>query len=444
MTNHKPRYFIARARKTKQDNYYWNPPISIRKFGWSQIIFRTGQEFSTKYVAMQQADWINAILDAWRKDDITLAQTILDTWSDGQNYASQQNNGRIKTLHAAPILALKIPSLTLKNDPSKQTVKNLITLYLESSNFDRKKPKTQTDYKNHLKALPSYLLHSKQHNFDILVSDVTKPVGIAYYEKLYKDVSPNAAKARLTVLKLLFFYATDLGWIDKNPFSKLKMAGSKPRVVIWTNAEILQFINQANILNVPSLANAVIIACHTALRQGDILDICEHHFKPKDNQINKPTLKVDTNKTGKLISIPLTDLAEQHINAAITRNKAYKIKYDVIPAEIPLLACERTLGDKNTFHPWKQKNFNTWFNKVKTEVIKTIPEFKTKKFQDLRDTALTLLAKADVNKYGIASVSSHSFESVDKVLKHYIDPNAEMALDAIEKLNNFVGDEIIK
>ncbi|MGL1920049.1 MAG: hypothetical protein OCD03_03405 [Hyphomicrobiales bacterium] len=62
----------------------------------------------------------------------------------------------------------------------------------------------------------------------------------------------------------------------------------------------------------------------------------------------------------------------------------------------------------------------------------------------MRDTGLTLLAKADANKFEIASVSDHSFGSVDGVLKHYIDANEQMATEAITKLNNYLGESIIK
>lgn len=444
MPNLKPHYFNTKPLINKPDTYYWYPSPSIRKYGWKQIIFFTDNLHSTKYIAMQQADWVNAILFAWRNQDMIEAQKILDLWADGQTYQYTLKNGRLKKLEITPITTLTIPSLTLKNNPAQQTFKTLIENYYKSSNFDVLKPKTQKDYKNHIDNFPKTLFYVENSKRQVPVTSITKAVGKKYYEKTYTNISPNTAKARLTVLKLLLSYAVDIGWLNHNPLEKMRMRASKPRVVTWENDEILEFVKQAKLLNVPSIGDMVILACHTSLRQTDLMGIKEHHYQPQNNQNQRASILVNIDKTGNIVNIPLTSLAMQSVQNLIERNKAHIAKYNVIPAEVPLIISERTLGRHNSIYPWKQKSFNTWFNKVKAKVTKTHPQFKDKKFQDLRDTGLTLLAKADVNKFGIASVSGHSFGSVDSVLKHYIDLNGKMANEAITKLENHLGDKVIK
>ncbi len=59
--------------------------------------------------------------------------------------------------------------------------------------------------------------------------------------------------------------------------------------------------------------------------------------------------------------------------------------------------------------------------------------------QDLRDTAVTWLARAEAALPEIASVTAHSLQSIHDVLKHHLARHPEMAKQTIAKLVEWHG-----
>lgn len=59
--------------------------------------------------------------------------------------------------------------------------------------------------------------------------------------------------------------------------------------------------------------------------------------------------------------------------------------------------------------------------------------------RDLRDTAVTWLGLAEVDKFGIASITGHSLKSIDTILSHYLGLHPELARTAIGKLVKWRG-----
>ena len=56
------------------------------------------------------------------------------------------------------------------------------------------------------------------------------------------------------------------------------------------------------------------------------------------------------------------------------------------------------------------------------------------RFHDLRGTAITRLANAGATTPEIASISGHSLQSVDNILKHYLVHTDKQASNAIDKI----------
>lgn len=437
MSKIKPIYFNTKPKKNGPDSYYWNPPPAIRKFGWTQIVLYTEGRHSLKYIAMQQADWINAILMAWRTNDLNQAQHILDLWADGQTFLAPQKDGKFKKLETTPITKINIPNLSLKNDPTKQSIKQLIVDFYESSNYLRTQPKTQAGYRNHLENIPENILYSKKYKCDILASEIDSAIAKKYYEELYREISPNLAHARISVMRLLFTYAVQIGWVQDNPFKELGMQTPSPRVVVWTGDEIAEFVKQADDMGYPSIADIVIIACHTAQRQADVLKMSERQFQNN-------CILVSQNKTKAIVNVPLTPMSQARVLSAMSRNTTYRTKYTVLNKEQPLFVAETTLGRRDQYYMWKQKNFNTWFNKIKAKVVTTYPDFEDKLFLDLRDTAVTLLARAGADQFEIATITGHTFTSITQIFKHYLSLDQNMANRAIKKMVKHLEGQLIK
>lgn len=421
---YKPRYFIEVPRVNK-NIYKWTPAPAIRQHGWKVIMLKTNGDPSPLYVAMQQAEWLNTILDAWRDNDIKKCQLIMNQWQNGEVY---------ENLQSAPVLNLTIPGLLIESNPNSHSVINLIAKYLKSPDYKRLKEKTQRDYKNILNRIIGDLGTHKGK--EILLSQLERKVIKAYYEKLYNEVGEHTAAKRLTLLKLVLGYAIDIEWINTNVVKSIKIKTPARRTVIWNNDEITEFIKQADLMGLPSIADVTIIAVHTSQRQGDILKMTESQF-------NEHNVFLKQGKRGAISDVILTPLAKQRITAAIKRNHETRNKLNVINASKPMFVCERTLEKKAGPQTWQQKTFNTWFNKIRDAAAINQPSIKDKKFLDLRDTAITIMAKSGSSAIQIASVSGHSFDSVTTTLEHYVVRDKEMSDETMNKVIKHIGDKII-
>jgi hypothetical protein len=65
---------------------------------------------------------------------------------------------------------------------------------------------------------------------------------------------------------------------------------------------------------------------------------------------------------------------------------------------------------------------------------KQLPALAGKRDQDLRDTAVTWLARAGATLPEIAAITGHSLRSIHNVLKHYLAITPELADSGIAKL----------
>ena len=63
------------------------------------------------------------------------------------------------------------------------------------------------------------------------------------------------------------------------------------------------------------------------------------------------------------------------------------------------------------------------------------PSLAEKRYQDLRDTAVTRLALAGCSMAEIAAITGHSIPSITQIIKHYLVLQPEMADAAIAKLS---------
>ena len=92
------------------------------------------------------------------------------------------------------------------------------------------------------------------------------------------------------------------------------------------------------------------------------------------------------------------------------------------------------ITSEETGEAYKITNFSRWILKLRKEANKERKGLLDLTFQDLRDTAITNLARAGSTIPEIAAVSGHSEQSILGILKHYLALNSDMAGNAINKL----------
>jgi integrase len=74
------------------------------------------------------------------------------------------------------------------------------------------------------------------------------------------------------------------------------------------------------------------------------------------------------------------------------------------------------------------------FSEARAEAAKTMPSVKTLRDQDLRDTAVTWLARAGCTIMEVVQITGHSLASATQVLRHYLSQHREVGDNAMAKM----------
>ena len=203
-------------------------------------------------------------------------------------------------------------------------------------------------------------------------------------------------------LARILSWAHDRGLIAKNPCAKGGKLYHGTRIhKIWEDEDVARFLRTA-----PHLRLAMQLAVNTGQRQGDLLRLPWSAY-------DGTNIKLKQGKTGAYIPIPVTD----ELKAAL----------DAAPRKSPIML---TNSDNK---PWSESGFQGAWGKATTRA-----GIRGLTFHDLRGTAVVTLARAGCNEVQIYSITGHKPGDVRAILTaHYLPRDAEVARDAIAKLNKY-------
>ena len=103
----------------------------------------------------------------------------------------------------------------------------------------------------------------------------------------------------------------------------------------------------------------------------------------------------------------------------------------------PLIIREHT-GKAYDVHAYRKA-----FRRAREAAAVDCPSVADKRFQDLRDTAVTRLALAGCELPQIAAITGHSLTSITGIIKHYLVLQPAMANTAIAKLSAWLEQQEI-
>lgn len=258
---------------------------------------------------------------------------------------------------------------------------------------------------------------------DLRVAAFTRANLRKLWRKYFDERGHAMANAILTVVRIMFSFAVDEDWITVNPAKGMKMKGTAPRLVLIMPEELAAFVDAAEELGLPSIADAIITGLHTGQRLSDVLSMPEQIFDDK-------RVRLSQLKTKARIDAPMTPALQARC-AAI---KARRAGRTVVDLAAPLVLTEA--GAR-----YNVKTFNTKFRQVRDLASKRAAGCADKQFLDLRDTAVTRLAMAECTMPEIAAITGHTLESITKIIKHYLVLQPSMADAAIGKLNAWMERE---
>lgn len=220
----------------------------------------------------------------------------------------------------------------------------------------------------------------------------------------------------------------DRRWrLGPNPRHQLRLAKPQGRIVIYSPAEIRALLAAADALGRPSIGDSIILGLLTCQRQRDRLRL-------KDEGLIDGRRHFRQSKTKKLVPVKETPQLTARLEQARVRVAAIKLRMGTRPDTIVV--------DETTGREYVQGTYRHVFGEVRALAAKgsnehalpPCPSLAHKRDQDLRDSGITWLARADNTLLEICAISGHSPKSVQILIDHYIGASAELADSGIDKL----------
>jgi integrase len=279
---------------------------------------------------------------------------------------------------------------------------SLLSGFQQSADFQYKiSPRTRLDYVKQIRRI--------ERDFgDFPIKALGDPrarsIFLEWRDRLAQTSLRQADYAYGTLSRVLA-WAHASGLVTTNPCAGGGKLYSGSRVQkVWDDEEVARFLKTAP----PYLRLAMLLAVNTGQRQGDLLRLPWSAYDGK-------VIRLKQRKTGAYVPIPVSD--------------ALKAALDAAPRKSPIMLVNS--DDK----PWSESGFQgAWGKATARAGISGLT------FHDLRGTAVVTLARAGCTEVEIYAITGHKPGDVQAILTaHYLPRDAEVAGNAIGKLNRYKG-----
>jgi integrase len=267
---------------------------------------------------------------------------------------------------------------------------------------------------------------------------VTHPGCYRLYLAMAKKRGLATAVGAIRVLSAAFGHALRTGAIEErmNPCQKMRMETPPPRVRAGSVDEMTVLIAAADHLGRGDVRTMIKLGLWTGQRQGDRREM---------------VLAAETgtrvilrqSKTGAIVSIPVSAF----LVAALEDAKAIKrgLKFRIIDQTVSV--------NIDTGRKWCGDTYRHQFAAVRALAVKGFtdsagiihppcPSLAGFTDADLRDTAVTWLARSGCDLFEVASITGHELKTVHTILRHYLADHPERADTAIAKMTAWYSAQI--
>ncbi len=262
------------------------------------------------------------------------------------------------------------------------------------------------------------------------VDALSKPIVYDLYERLWKAKGLATARGVVAVL------SSAIGWgmrkgkvrLPVNPCTALGMETPEPRLRCLTPAEVRALVATADRIGRPEIGDAITLGVWTGQRQGDRLAMVDAGAMDGRRVLRQA-------KTGAIVMIPDAPEVTARLEAMRTRRRDWKIQ-----------ALELVVDEKRRA-PFRREHYSHVFAEVRAAAVAGVKDAVTGRVvvepcesladardQDLRDTAVTWLARAGCTIAEICQITGHSMQSAQQTMKHYLASHPEIADNAVKKL----------
>ena len=385
----------------------WIPSPSRRAAGWRGVDLKDAWgKWLPRARAIERAEEIARAVDAWAKGGAVPSQLI----------------------HIAPPGSDLAAASQVKGSP--RSIRTLLEAYYATNKFKgggRVKglaPKTQADYRHkHNRFFEAMILRTRPElagealaqkvarlkalDIGILTPPMFGETGDNEIELAIDWLSENAGLHMAA--GCLAAVSAWLGWCVKtariwptNPATSVEKPATDGRIRVATWDEIKALVAAAEAMNMPSIADAIILAIDLSWAQQDILALRWDQVST-DHRIRHRRIK-----TGQASNPPLLAIGRGRI-AKILQRQA-----DMPAKPMNVVVCERT------GQAWTSDQFRRKFAEVRARAAKDCPSVTSFNFADTRDTAITIGIDAGLSTEQICSRSQHSPDRAAAIhAKHY-------------------------
>jgi integrase len=265
-----------------------------------------------------------------------------------------------------------------------------VSLYKSSSWFSSLASKTQSDYLYYLGYMGSILPST--------INEVTPLLADRIYTKVKAERGERTAIYVCSVMRRLWNFLYRMEKTGTVPWAQMGIASTlKAREVVWTKAQVEAVIEASE----APLALFIALLYDSAQRPSDILAL-------RWWNIQGNVLKVEQDKTGAVVSVPLGKLSKSLLTGGCSDDYVIKtktgLKYHLTNLRQELTIVKSALG---------------------------LP--KELQLRDLRRTALTEMGDAGCTEDEIMAVSGHKSRQVVSV---YVQKTDQQAINAVNKRGN--------
>ena len=294
-------------------------------------------------------------------------------------------------------------------------VSDLISEYIGSPKFTSLKPRTRDEYLRMLKHLE---LEFGDMPIKALENLKVRGEFIDYQEKT-SLLTPREADNRLSVMSAVFSYSFDKGRLSRNPIASFSRLHKSDRAdIIWTETDVTRFMKNASI----GLQRAMILALHTGQRYGDLIRLRWSDF-------DGAYLKLTQSKTSSKVRIYCTTTLLRMLTTS--------------PRTCPFILARpdgrpwfTEKDDKQLAKAWRAQMEAAGFYPTPLAQLSAAERRAHLHFNDIRGTAITLLAEAGATVPQIVSITGHSLQSATRILERYLSITQSLSRAAMIAFEN--------
>jgi len=246
-----------------------------------------------------------------------------------------------------------------------------------------------------------------------------------FFLYLKKARGHHMAQAAIAAFSAAYTWGgLDRRWrLGANPRHQIELPRPEGRIVIYSDAEIRALLEAADAMERSSIGDAVMLGLFTAQRQRDRVFL-------KDEGLVDGRRHFRQTKTKKLVAVKDAPQLAARLAEARVRTAAMALKFGHKAEQRPATI----IVDERTGDTYKQDTYRHAFAEVRATAAAALPSLLGKRDQDLRDTAVTWLARAGCTLLEICAISGHSPRSAQTIIKHYLGSQAELADAGVDKL----------